>query len=87
MAAMASHITSITIVYPMVYSGADQRKYQNSASLTFVMGIHRWPVNSPDKGPVTRKMFPFDDVMMGINGLPEAIFKMLVTENNKKPKL
>ena len=29
-------------------------------------GIHRWPVNSPHKGPVTRKMFPFDDVIMGI---------------------
>ena len=28
-------------------------------------GIHRWPVNFPDRGPVTRKMFPFDDVIMG----------------------
>ena len=27
-------------------------------------GIHRWQVNSPHKGPVTRKMFPFDDVIM-----------------------
>ena len=39
-------------------------KYQSSASLTFVRGIHRWPVNSPHKRPVTRKMFPFDDVIM-----------------------
>ena len=46
------------------YSGADQRKHQSSASLAFVRGIHRWPVNSPHKGPVTRKMFPFDDVIM-----------------------
>ena len=46
------------------YSGADQRKYQSSTSLAFVRGIHRWPVNSPHKGPVTRKMFPFDDVIM-----------------------
>ena len=38
---------------------ADQRKYQSSALLAFVRGIHRWPVNSPHKGPVTRKMFPF----------------------------
>ena len=44
--------------------GADQRKYQSSASLAFVRGIHRWPVNSPHQGPVTRKMFPFDDVIM-----------------------
>ena len=46
------------------FSGADQRKHQSSASLAFVRGIHRWPVNSPHKGPVTRKMFPFDDVIM-----------------------
>ena len=60
--AMASQITSLTIVYSTVYSGAEQRKYQSSASLAFVRGIHRWPVNSPHKGPVTRKMFPFDNV-------------------------
>ena len=28
-----------------------------------LQGFHRWPVNSPHKGPVTRKMFPFDDVI------------------------
>ena len=52
------------IVYSTVYSGADQRKYQGSASLAFVRGIHRGPMDSPYKGPVTRKMFPFDDVIM-----------------------
>ena len=64
MGAMASQITSLTIVYSAVYSGADQRKHQSSASLAFVRGIHRSPVNSPHKWPVTRKMFPFDDVIM-----------------------
>ena len=64
MGAIASQITSLTIVYSTVYSGADQRKHQSSASLAFVLGIHRWPVNSPHKWPVTRKMFPFDDVIM-----------------------
>ena len=49
---------------PNVYSGANQRKHQSSASLAFARGIHRWPVNSPHKGPVTRKIFPFDDVIM-----------------------
>ena len=44
----------------------DQRKHQSSASLAFVRGIHRWPVNSQHKWPVTRKMFPFDDVIMGM---------------------
>ena len=66
MSAMASQITSLTIVYLNIYSGADQRKHQCSVSLVFVRGTHRWPVNSPHKGPVTRKMFPFDDVIMSI---------------------
>ena len=64
MGMMASQITSLTIVYSTVYSGADQRKHQSSASLAFVRGIHRGTVNSPHKWPVTRKMFPFDDVVM-----------------------
>ena len=64
MGAIASQITSLTIVYSIVYSDADQRKHQSSASLAFVRGIHRGPVNSPHKWPVTRKMFPFDDVIM-----------------------
>ena len=64
MSAMASQITSLTIVYSIVYSGADQRKHQSSASLAFERRIHLWPVNSPHKWPVTRKMFPFDDVIM-----------------------
>ena len=62
--AMASQITSLMIVYSTVYSSADQRKHQSSASLAFVRGIHRRPVNSLHKGPVTRKIFPFDDVIM-----------------------
>ena len=64
MSVMVSQITNLTIVYSTVYSGADQRKRQSSVSLAFVRGIHRWPGNSPHKGPVTRKMFPFDDVIM-----------------------
>ena len=64
MSTIASQITSLTIVYSTIYSGADQSKHQSSASLAFVWGIHRGPVNSPHKLPVTRKMFPFDDVIM-----------------------
>ena len=66
MGMMASQITSLTIVYSTVHSGEDQWKHQSSASLTFVRGIHGWPVNSSHKWPVTRKMFPFDDVIMEI---------------------
>ena len=64
MGAIASLLTSLTIVYSTVYSDADQRKHQSSASLAFVRGIHRGPMNSPHKWPVTRKMFSFDDVIM-----------------------
>ena len=61
---MASQITSLTIVYSSVYSCAYQRKYQSFVSLAFVRGIHRQTVNSPHKRPVTRKLWPFDDVIM-----------------------
>ena len=64
MSVKASQITSLTIVYSTVYSGADQRKHQNSASLAFVWGIHWWPVNSLHKWLAMWKMIPFDDVIM-----------------------
>ena len=66
MGTMASQITSLTIVYWNVYSGADKRKHQSSASLAFVREIHRLPVNSPYKWPVTRNFFPFDDGIMAL---------------------
>ena len=55
---MASQITSFASVYSIVYSGADQRKHQSSASPAFL------GVNSRHKRPVTHKMFPLDDVIM-----------------------
>ena len=61
MGAMASQITGVSIVYSTVYSGAGQRKHQSSASLAFKGNS---PGNSPHKGPITRKMFPFDNVIM-----------------------
>ena len=64
MNAMTSRVTGVSIAFSKVCVGADQRKHQSSASLAFVRGIHLWPVNSPHKGPVTRKMFPFDDVII-----------------------
>ena len=70
MGAMASQITSLTVVCLTVY----QRKHQSSASLSFVRGIHRWPGNSPHKWPVTQKIFPFDDVSM---------FKLMLTKKNR----
>ena len=64
MATMASQTTSLTVVYSTFYSVADQRKDQSYASLAFVKEIHRWPVNSPHKRPVTRKIILFDDVIL-----------------------
>ena len=61
---MTSWITSLTIVYSTIYSSPNQRKHQSSASVAFVREIHWWPVNSPHKGPVMWKMFPFDYVIM-----------------------
>ena len=66
LSAMASQITGAAMVCSAVCSGAYQRKHQSSASLAFVRGIHRWPVNSPHKGLVTQKMVPFDDVIMNL---------------------
>ena len=59
MSTMVSQMTGVSIVYLTVCSSADRGKHQSSASLAFVQGI-----NSPHKGPVTRKMFPFDDAIM-----------------------
>ena len=81
MGTIVSQITSLAIVYSAVYSDADQRKHQSSASLAFVRGIHRGPVNSPHKGPVTREMFPFDDVIM------DVVPRKVVTISTRDPKV
>ena len=73
MGTMTSQITSLAIVCSTVNSGADQRKHQSSASLAFVRGIHRSPVNSPHKGPVMRRTFPFDDIIMWLS--PEQFYR------------
>ena len=70
MGAKACQITSPTIVYSTIHSGADQRKHQSSALLAIVRGINRWPVNSPHEWPVTRKMFPLDNVFMNCEKKP-----------------
>ena len=64
MGAMVSQITSLTIVYSTIYSRCWSKKTSKLRVPGFVRRIHRSPVNSPHKGPVTQKMFPFDDVIM-----------------------
>ena len=85
--AMESQITSVSVVCPTVCSGVDQRKHQIPSSLAIVRGIHRSPVDSLHKGPVTRKMFPFDDVIIstekcivGFVRLPYAISRRLMVK-------
>ena len=82
---MATEITGVLIVCSTVYSGTNQRKHQSfnqrkhqsSASLAFVMGIHQWPMDYPQKGPIMWQMFPFDDVsMMWIIHLLETLNKI-----------
>ena len=64
MTTVASQITSLTIVYLTVYSDADQRKTSKLRITGLCAGNSPGPVNSPHKWPVTREMFPFDDVIM-----------------------
>ena len=78
--AIASQITNLTIVFSTVYLDTDQRNHQSSASLAFLRGIHRSPVNSPHKWPVTRKNFPFDDVIMCSTNFNKAL-------QNQAPRL
>ena len=72
MGAIASQITSLTIVFLTIYLDTDQRKHQSSTSLAFVRGIHRTPVS--------RKMFPFDDVIMSFS----CCFEFVICINEEK---
>ena len=81
MTMLASQITSLTVVYSIVYSGVNQRKHQSSASLAIVRKIHRGPVNFPHKWPVTRKMFPFDDVIMKLTTIGQHNMMMSSNRN------
>ena len=64
MSTMAFQITGVSIVCPTVCSGANQRKHQISASLAICEGNPPVTDGFPHKGQVTRKMFPFDDVIV-----------------------
>ena len=78
---MASQITSAMIVCSTVSSGADQRKLQSSAPLAFVRWIHRGLLDSPYNGPVTLKLFPFDDVIMNKNDILCHTYIMSILAN------
>ena len=66
MGTKASQITAVSIVsQPFVEAQIKENIKALRASVALARGIHRWPVNSTPKGPVTRKMFQFDSVIMG----------------------
>ena len=79
MSAMASQIIGVSSICSTVCSGADQRKHQSSASLTFVRGMHRSRWIPLTKGLVTWKMFSFDD---DITERPNSL--VLSTNNEDK---
>ena len=89
LSAMASQITSLTIVYSTVYSGADQRNIRVPRYWPFVQGIHRLPVISLHKWPVTWKMVPFDDVTIssssGLFQLQHLQCLFVHSRNMRKP--
>ena len=64
MGEIASQITSLTIVFSTVYSDADKKNPSQLRVTGLCAGNSPGPVNSPHKWPVTRKMFPFSDVIM-----------------------
>ena len=78
MSAVAFHITGVSVVFSTVCSGADQRTHQRSASLAFVREIHRWPGDFPHKKPVTRQMYPFDDVIMKSVNISDEIISVVL---------
>ena len=87
MSGMASQIAGVSIVYLTFCSAVDEKKYQSSASMAFVRGIHRWPVNSPHIGPVTRKMFPFDNVIISLSVWLFGLVLRSVIQYNKNDTL
>ena len=74
---MASQIKGFEIVCSTVCSGACQRKHQSSASQAFVSRIRQWPVDFPNKGLVTRKMRPLDEVIMNKTQHYDYIFTII----------
>ena len=79
MGAMASQITSM-FTQPFI-QGRRSKKTSKLRVTGLCVGIRRWPVNSPHKWPVTRKMFPFDDVIME-TFTPFAV--QIIIENNRE---
>ena len=87
MSAMASQITSLTIVYSTIYSGTDQRKYQSSASMAFVCGDSPVTGEFPAQRSSNAEMFPFSDVIMLSPPTRLFISVLRMTTKNTKSRI
>ena len=85
MGAISSQVTGGWIAYSSVCSGVDQSKHQRSISLAFVREIYRWPVNSPCKGPVTRKIIQFDHFIMYYIEIKYKALRIYFNDPNRVP--
>ena len=86
MSATVSQITGVSLVCINLCSDPDQRKHQSSAWLAFERGIHRWPVDTPNKGPVTRKHHepPHLPPIPCNQGLPRDTFMSGTSQTKKR---
>ena len=78
MSSMASQISGLSTVCSAACSGADQRKHQSSASLAFVSGIHRWPVDSPHRASNTEN----DSVWWSLHGDRISTYRSPINHGN-----
>ena len=85
MTSMASQITSFTVVYFQSFILAQIKENIKAPRHLPLCGNSSGPVNSPQKGPVTRKMFPFDDVIMGIVSRWETLACHMISFYAKLP--
>ena len=77
--AMASQITGVSIVWSTVCSGAEQQQQQQK-----IKAPRHWgeSMDSNNKGPVTRRMLPFDDVIMVITVPADVVQNLSCLHHN-----
>ena len=83
MSVLVSQITSVSAVYSTFFQASIKKKKKSSASLAFVRGIHRWPVNSPHKGPVTWKMFHKHWLIMPLPGTRWSVSRDIPNQDSQ----
>ena len=80
MSAMASRLSASRLSVQPFVQAQIKENIKAPRHLPLRIGIHRWPMNSPHKGPVTRKIFPFDDVIMQTRPAGTSPVALLITK-------